>query len=117
MATRSRCPDDGLLGWVPGIGDKILAAHVDGSDVEVPLADWLTHMDPAVAKGLHDNIRMWPEGITKAETTVERPEVLPPRPDDVGQIRAAGGLEPVFRAGPEPAPHSLELLHAFLMDL
>ena len=71
-------PGDGKLGWVPNIGTKILAAAVDGSDVEVPLADWLTHVDPAVAKGLHDNVRMWPEGVTKAESTVERPDVPPP---------------------------------------
>lgn len=98
-------PNDGKLGWVPDIGNKLLAAAVDGSDVEVPLSDWLTHMDPAVAKGLHDNIRMWPEGVTKAESGVERqPVPPPPTPDAVNQVRAAGGLEPVFRVGPEPAP-------------
>jgi hypothetical protein len=89
--------DDGLLGWVPHIDEQMAAARSTGADVEIPLTEWLTHADPKVAKQLHDGIRMWPDGATKAETTVERPEVPPPRPDDVGQIRAAGGLEPVFR--------------------
>ena len=72
-------PNDGLLGLVPNIGSQVLAAHVDGSDVVVPLGDWLAHMDPAVAKGLHDNVRMFPEGVTRAESTVERPQVPPPQ--------------------------------------
>jgi len=94
-------PDDGKLGWVPDIQQKLDAAKSSGADVEVPLADWLTHMDPAVAKGLHDNIRMWPEGITASESRVTRPEVPPPEPSAISQVRQASGLDPVFRPAPE----------------
>ena len=89
------------LGGCPTLPLSWRAARSSGADVEVPLADWLTHIDPAVSKQLHDNIRMWPEGVTKAESTVERPEVPPPTPTEVGQVRQAAGLEPVFRPAPE----------------
>ena len=98
-------PGDGLLGWVPNIENQFAAAAVDGSAVVVPKADWVTYIDPQVAQQLRDNIQVHPEGITRAEATVERAQVPPPSPDAVSQVRHASGLEPVFR--PEPAATDL----------
>ena len=56
--------EDGLLGWVPNIESQLWRRRDTGSDIEVPLKDWFTHVDPQVAKGLHDDIRVWPGGIT-----------------------------------------------------
>jgi hypothetical protein len=64
-------PGDGLLGWVPGIADKLAIARETGADVKVPTADWISNVDPAVASGLHDDIRMWPGGLTAREGAVE----------------------------------------------
>ncbi len=50
-------PDDGLLGWVPGIADKLDVARRTGADVDIPIADWVAHVDPALAKTLHDDLR------------------------------------------------------------
>jgi hypothetical protein len=90
-------PDDGLLGWVPGIESKMEAARL-GEDVHVPLADWMTRVDPAVAKDLHDDLRVWPGGITANEAK----EPWAPKPvveSPIAQAREAGGLEPVFAIG------------------
>jgi len=64
-------PDDGLLGWVPGIEDKLALARETGSDVSIPLADWLTHAEPEVMQALHDDLRVRPGGITANEVKAE----------------------------------------------
>ena len=64
-------PDDNKLGWVPGIAEQIEAAKATGQDIQVPIADWLAKVDPAIAKELHDDIRVQPGNITKAEKEVE----------------------------------------------
>jgi hypothetical protein len=64
-------PDDGLLGWVPGIEDKLNLARETGTDVSVPLADWLTHAEPEMMQALHDDLRVRPGGITANEVKAE----------------------------------------------
>ena len=64
-------PDDGLLGWVPGIEDKLNLARETGTDVSIPLADWLTHAEPEVMQALHDDLRVRPGGITANEVKAE----------------------------------------------
>ncbi len=94
-------PDDGLLGFVPGIEDQLLGAEHGGGDIKVPLADWLAHADPDVAKALHDHIRVRGNGLTLDETKnlpkVEMDEDLfqPPGPkaeegsdQEIAQLRA-----------------------------
>ena len=93
--------DDGILGWVPNIENQLALARDSGTDISVPLADWVAKVDPEVAKGLHDDMRMWPGGITKNEAG-EAAERAPPVPAGTGvvdDVRAAAGLEP----GPETA--------------
>ena len=63
-------PDDGVLGWVPGIQDKLALARQTGDDISIPLADWLTHVDPKVADALHDDIRVRPGAITAREAAL-----------------------------------------------
>lgn len=60
-------PDDGILGWVPGISEQLQSAAPAGGDIEIPLADWLAKVDPQVAKVLEDHVRMRPEGMTPEE--------------------------------------------------
>ena len=92
-------PDDGILGWVPGIADKLALARSTGADVEIPVKDWITHVDPNVAKALHDDIRIWPGGVTAREAT-ENPTVAKPMVDaPMAQVRGAAGTEPVFSVG------------------
>lgn len=91
-------PDDGLLGWVPGLEQKLEAARAVGEDVHIPLADWFTHMDPALAKELHDDIRVWPGGITAREAA-EPIEPVVTVDSPLAQARAATGTEPVFGIG------------------
>lgn len=91
-------PGKGPLGWVPGIAEKVEAARAFGDDVRIPLKDWLTNMDPAVAKEFHDDMRTWPGAITKNEAKVPvepRPVVDAP----LAQVRDAMGTEPVFSIG------------------
>lgn len=88
-------PDDGLLGWVPDLETQLEAARATGEDVHIPLVDWMTSVDPAVAKQLQPHIRVWPGGITEFEAS--EPSV-PHNPVDspIAQARAAHGLEPMF---------------------
>ena len=91
-------PGDGLLGWVPGIEDKIIAARTTGQDIHVPIADWVTKVDPTVARELHDDIRTWPGGITETEAkTPITPHAVVDSP--LAQVRDAAGLEPAFGLG------------------
>lgn len=60
-------PEDGLLGFVPDLEAKLQAAEAVGGHVEVPLADYLAKVEPEVAKGLEEDIRVRPEGVTKNE--------------------------------------------------
>ena len=86
-----------MLGWVPGIQEKLAAAKATGDDVHVSIADWLANVDPAVAKDLHDDIRAWPGGITKTEAK-EPFEYKPAVDSPMAQVRA-NGLEPAFAIG------------------
>ena len=92
-------PDDGLLGWVPGIADKLALARSTGADVEIPVKDWIANVDPAIAKTLHDDIRVWRGGVTAREAA-ENPTVAKPMVDSpMAQVRGAAGTEPVFSVG------------------
>lgn len=111
--------EDGLLGWSPELAAQLETAARIGGDIEVPIADWLAKVDPEVAKALSDDIRVRPGGITKNEAKLETEkaeafkalEAEPVEgeavtkadgrvlPDDLPQMRQAGGLEPLFAIG------------------
>lgn len=63
-------PGDNLLGWVPDIAEQLRVAKETGGDVQVPLAEWLARVEPELAKELHDDIRVRPNGLTKNEGMV-----------------------------------------------
>lgn len=89
-------PDDNLLGWVPKIGDQLEAAIATGSDIMVPLADWLAKADPEVAKQLHDFLRVRPGGVTKAEAVMISEARKAQKMGDEGQ-NVSGELEMALR--------------------
>lgn len=90
--------DDGLLGWVPGIQDKLNLARETGEDVHIPISDWLSNVDPKVAATLHDDIRMWSGGITAREAAEPiEPKAIVDAP--IAQVRGTAGLEPMFAFG------------------
>lgn len=65
----SKIPEegDGLLGFIPNLKAKLDALGDIGGDILVPMADWVAKIDPAVAKQLHDFIRIRPGLITADE--------------------------------------------------
>jgi hypothetical protein len=97
--------EDGLLGWEPSLEAQLATAKATGADIEVPIADFLAKVDPEVYKALKDDIRVRPGGITKNEAKVaseQRAEVEGQRevlPEDLPQLRAHAGLEPLFSVG------------------
>lgn len=97
-------PDDGLLGWVPGIAEQLDLAKRSGDDISVPLADWVAKVDPEVMKVLAEDIRVRPGAITAreaalgAELAAEGPRP-PPIPEEVPTLRSASALEPLFSVG------------------
>jgi hypothetical protein len=59
-----------LLGWVPGIEQKLELARASGDDISIPLADWVAKVDPEVMKALQEDIRVRPGAITAREATI-----------------------------------------------
>ena len=92
--------EDGILGWVPGIEEKLEAAKTFGEDVHVPLADWVTYMDPGLARELKDDIRAWPGGITKNEAALK--DVAAPA------VGANKEIAPIKETAPEFEPITLD---------
>lgn len=91
-------PGDGILGFVPRIGDQLLAANLSGADVHVPIKEWLSQVDPQIAQQLQDDIRMFHGGITAREAK----EPVEPKPmvdAPIAQVRGGAGLEPRFAIG------------------
>lgn len=79
--------DDGKLGWVPNIKEQLAVARETGGDVEIPLADWLAHVDPKLAKELHDDVRVRTNGLTVREGTTLQERTAPvkaPEPEPTG---------------------------------
>jgi hypothetical protein len=92
-------PNDGLLGWVDGIGDKLEAAKALGEDVHIRTSDWVSRVDPALAKTLNEDIRMWPGGVTAKEAKELATEPRPVVDSPLAQIRDIADLEPMFANG------------------
>lgn len=65
-------PGDGILGDVPGFIDQYRNAVDTATDIQVPLATWLSKIDPEVVKALHDDIRFRP-----GEPTLREVEAFP----------------------------------------
>lgn len=92
--------DDGLLGFVPHLREQLENARETGADVTVPMADWISKVDPQVHKALHDDLRVVPEGITAREAVEAQPyEPKPVVDETIPVVRAANGLEPLFSIG------------------
>ncbi|MDR3572257.1 MAG: hypothetical protein P4L50_00210 [Anaerolineaceae bacterium] len=89
---------DGILGFVPHIEDQLKAARDTGTDIEIPLKDWFAYVDPQVATGLRQDIRVWPGGITAREAAIPvEPKQVVDSP--LAATRAESGLEPMFSIG------------------
>lgn len=91
-------PGDGLLGFVPKIGDQLLAAHISGTDVTVPMKDFVSQIRPEIAQQLWDDVRVFRGGITAREAqTPFEPRAMVDAP--IAQVRGTSGLEPRFALG------------------
>ena len=91
--------DDGLLGWVPDIDTQLGAARDLNQGVSVKMTDYLANIDPEVHKTLHDDLLMYPGGITTREAA--EPPIEPKAVVDapLAQARDVAGLEPKFAMG------------------
>lgn len=97
-------PEDGLLGWVPNIVQQLDSASVLGGRIEIPSAEFLTHMDPSVFRELKDYIAK-EDGLTKEEAKElgTKPAEAEEKADVLQSERKAAGLEPGLKAE-EPPP-------------
>ena len=91
-------PDDGILGWVPGITESLPAAEAAGADISVPLADYLAKTEPDVHKALHDHISIR-DGVPTLDEMKIASEPKTAIADPVASLRASAGLEPLAMAG------------------
>jgi hypothetical protein len=90
-------PDDGLLGWVPGLERQLASAEAIGGDVTIPAADWLAKVEPDVAKELNNHIRTREGNVTteEAKTLPEKASEPVPGASVVEDIRRAHTLDPM----------------------
>lgn len=65
---------DGLFGFVPGIGRKLMTAEETGAEVSIPVSDYIAHVDPTVHEGLRDVVRLHDDGVTKEEAKEFEPK-------------------------------------------
>src|SRR5215472_6671007 len=93
--------DDGMLGHVPDLAEKMAIAGEDGF-VRIPLKDWLLASSD-VKKALKDDIKL-PEGQTRNEMKEPRPEYRPTDGTMLDAERKAAGLDPLFAKGEAPKP-------------
>src|SRR6185437_4994108 len=72
-----------------------------GADVTIPLDHFITNATPELMKGLQDDIRAVPEGITnnEAKEFAERPPLPPVVDETIPVVRGANGMEPLFSIG------------------
>src|SRR5713226_9096925 len=91
-------PDDGILGWVPGITESLPAAEAAGADITVPLADYLAKTELDVHKVLHDHISIR-DGVPTLDEMKIKSEPKTAIADPVASLRASAGLEPMAMAG------------------
>jgi hypothetical protein len=90
---------DGKLGFVPDAAKQLEIARATGEDVAIPLKDWVAKVDPAVAKGLHDDLLVDASGVTAREAKDIPPKVPEVIQEPLPQVRASGALEPKFAVG------------------
>lgn len=68
--------DDGILGWVPNLADRLDATAGSGGYIDIPLKDWAAKIDPDVYKELRDDVLVRDHGFTVNEAKeVEEPKV------------------------------------------
>lgn len=58
---------DKILGFVPDLQEQLPVARATGSDIEIPLAGYVTHVDPAIHDALVPNLRVTGATITEAK--------------------------------------------------
>lgn len=60
-------PDDNILGWVPNLAERLDTTAGSGGYIDIPLKDWLAHVDPEVHKELRDDLLLRDHGFTVNE--------------------------------------------------
>lgn len=115
-------PDDSLLGFIPNLKERLDATVGSGGYIDVPLKDYLAHIDPEVHKEIRDDILIRDHGFTVNEAN-EVPDFKPPKVEapkegeeqlelpldrptgaytidhPVQALRGHAGLEPMFHVG------------------
>lgn len=96
--------DDNLFGFVSDLANKLRIAEASGQDIQVPLAEWLTKVDPDVAKELQDDVRVRPGGVTKNEAKEIEPakadEALEqPVAEPIESVRNLAGIKTLYDTG------------------
>lgn len=60
--------DDGLLGWIPDLEQKVKDAQATGGDIEVSLGGYVARIDSGVHGKLQDFLRLRRDGVSLAES-------------------------------------------------
>jgi len=98
-------PDDGKLGWIPDLKERLSLLEANNGKINVPLSDWLSKMDPELAKEFEDFITVRKGGLSKEDIDFvkdsadqERIPVLETGHGPTDAIRASIHAEPLFDA-------------------
>jgi hypothetical protein len=67
---------DGLFGFVPDLARKLPGAADTGTEIDVPVASYLAHIDPTVHEKVKKAIRFSNDGMTLAEAKEADPNAI-----------------------------------------
>lgn len=100
-ADKEPLSDDGMLGWVPNIKEQLDVIRETGVDLTIPMAGWISKVDPEIHKVLRPEIRAVPDGITEREAKelVDQPPPKSIVEETIPVVRAAGSFEPMMAIG------------------
>ena len=85
--------DDGMLGWIPNLAERLDATAGSGGYIDVPMKDFIANIagDPELYKSLREDILLRDTGFTLNEAK------------EVEDFKAPAGPEPTAEPGEAPA--------------
>lgn len=106
---------DGLFGFVGDLREQVARGLSDGTEVRIPVADFIAHGDPTVYEKIKDNVRLR-DGVTKEEAkelAKKKPEdyqgvqLVPSGPEGQFNTKGVKEIEYDIRKGDETVARAL----------
>lgn len=106
---------DGLLGFVPGLAEKMTVANETGADVAIPKDKFVGHIDESTYEALKDEMRVDEKGVSRREAkeAIEEQKTSPTEADTVRFYHGEKGGSDPAGGGPRWVTPSYEYARDF----